>query len=125
MLTDDEATIIRELGENIVLPCLNLPVNTTPSLTHWLKGSMVLATRNHSLPASTTYKLTHISILDNSSLSIAGLMTIDEEVYRCETEPSDTDVPHAVQLLVTGTLGCRDTKNAACAIECCMQSSEC
>ncbi|KAF4074245.1 hypothetical protein AMELA_G00237280 [Ameiurus melas] len=101
VLTDDEVTVIRELGESIVLPCLNLPVNTTPSVTHWMKGSMVLATRNHSLPDSTKHVSTHISILDNSSLSIAGLMTIDEEVYRCETEPRGPDVPHDVQLLVT------------------------
>ncbi|MCJ8747073.1 hypothetical protein PDJAM_G00149140 [Pangasius djambal] len=97
-LTDEEVTIIRELGENIVLPCLDLPVNATPSVTRWKKGGLVLATHNHSLPAHIS---THISILDNSSLSITGLMALDEEVYQCETEPRTTDVPHEFQLLVT------------------------
>lgn len=121
----DEVTIIKELGENIVLPCLDLPSNTTPSVTSWIKGRVVLATHNHSLPASTTHVSMHISILDNSSLSITGLMTIDEEVYQCVTEPKRTDVHHDVQLLVTGTLECGDTKNTVCAIQSCMPSYMC
>ncbi|XP_060763415.1 V-set and immunoglobulin domain-containing protein 10 [Neoarius graeffei] len=97
----DEVTIIKELEENVVLPCLGIPPNITPSVTRWIKGEVVLATHSHSLPASTTHTSTHISILDNSSLSITGLMTLDEEVYQCQTEPKGSDVLHRVRLLVT------------------------
>ncbi|KAF7687245.1 V-set and immunoglobulin domain-containing protein 10 [Silurus meridionalis] len=99
-LSDKENTIIGELGGNIVLPCLNLPFKTNITVTRWMKGGAVLATHKHSLPGSATHAPPHISILDNSSLSFAGLMTIDEEVYRCETEPKSTELPRAVNLLI-------------------------
>lgn len=127
----DEVTIIKELEENVVLPCLGISPNTTPSVTRWTKGEVVLATYNHSLPASTTHTSTHISILDNSSLSITGLMTLDEEVYQCETEPKGSNVLQRVQLLVTGMLECRDTKTpfvqfgAVCQASCVCFCKEC
>lgn len=105
--TGQEATITKELGESIVLPCLDRPVNTTLSVTRWFKGNVVLATHNHS---NAPHISTHISILDNSSLSITGLLTIDEEVYHCETEPRSPGEPHNVRLLIIGTLECRGTK---------------
>lgn len=105
---DKEVTIIRELGESIVLPCLDLPVNATPSVTHWKKGRVVLATHDHS---SVVHPPGHLAILDNSSLSISGLMVIDEEVYHCETEPRSSGEPHSFQLLIRGKLG-----NTTCTI---------
>lgn len=100
----EEVTIIKELGENVVLQCLDRPANTTVSVTRWTKGGVVLATHDDS---SRPHTLTHITIMDNSSLSLSGLMTIDAEVYRCETEPKSPDPPHDIQLLITGTLECR------------------
>lgn len=99
-LSDEVVSVIGDVGENVVLPCLDLPLNKTPSVTRWTKDKVVLATRNHSLHDSVTHKETHISILDNSSLSVTGLMGIDEAVYECETELA-SETHHEVQLQVT------------------------
>ncbi|XP_060739447.1 V-set and immunoglobulin domain-containing protein 10 isoform X1 [Tachysurus vachellii] len=96
---EEEVTVIRELGENVILQCPDLPFNRTPSLTRWRKSQVVLATHNHSQPESMQH-VGHISILSNSSLNIAGLMKIDQAVYMCETEPP-FDAHRKVQLLVT------------------------
>ncbi|GAA6089277.1 V-set and immunoglobulin domain-containing protein 10 [Tachysurus ichikawai] len=117
---EEDVTVIRELGENVMLQCPDLPFNKTPSLTRWKKNQVVLATHNHSQPQSMQH-VGHISILNNSSLNIAGLMKIDLAVYVCETEPP-FDTHHKVQLLVTGTLERGCTKYPTYAVQSCRQS---
>lgn len=108
--TGENPTIIKELGESVVLECLDRPANTTVSETRWIKGGVVLATHDNFSREHTLNTTRHLTILDNSSLSLSGLMTIDTSVYRCETKPKSPDTPHDIQLWITGTRECRGAK---------------
>ncbi|KAF5894560.1 V-set and immunoglobulin domain-containing protein 10, partial [Clarias magur] len=99
VLTVADDIVIGELGGRLVLQCPDLPVNTTPpSVTRWIKDGVVLATHNYSQPVRV---MNHISVLDNSSLNINGLMKLDEAEYECKTIPESTGTSHKIQLLVT------------------------
>ncbi|KAM9447238.1 V-set and immunoglobulin domain-containing protein 10 [Clarias gariepinus] len=93
-------TFLGDLGEKLVLQCPDLPVNATPRLvTRWIKDGVVLATHNHSQPVPV---MNHISILDDSSLNINGLMMLDDAEYECKTIPESTATPSKIRLLVAG-----------------------
>lgn len=73
--------VLGEKGENTTLQCLDQPVNMSSVLYRWKKdGAVVIATSNHSNPSE------HLSILNNGSLRISGLLYIDAGLYTCDCE---------------------------------------
>ncbi|XP_062398485.1 V-set and immunoglobulin domain-containing protein 10 [Sardina pilchardus] len=86
------ASVIGELGQNVTLPCHDLAANVTPALTQWFKDGTILVQRNHSSELKPVPG--HLSILDNGSLVIVGLLTIDEGVFKCQCSSKDISKVH-------------------------------
>ncbi|XDV21385.1 hypothetical protein PO909_026489 [Leuciscus waleckii] len=91
--------VIGEKGENTTLQCLHQPVNMSSVLYQWKKDGAVVATHNPSNPSE------HLSILNNGSLRISGLLYIDEGLYTCEcqTKKDSSWQSHSnIQLKIAG-----------------------
>ncbi|XP_026866448.2 V-set and immunoglobulin domain-containing protein 10 isoform X2 [Electrophorus electricus] len=99
---DEQTQRVRtgQVGRSVLLPCLEGPVLTPPLVTIWRKYEMIVVTHNHSQPVSTG----HFSVLNDGSLKINGLMTIDQGVYRCETQPDSGPAYGSILLQIAGGL---------------------
>ncbi|KAG5280505.1 hypothetical protein AALO_G00060820 [Alosa alosa] len=86
------ASVFGELGQNVTLPCHDLAANVTPALTQWFKDGTNLIKRNHSSELKPVPG--HLTILDNGSLVIVGLMTIDDGLYECQCSSKDISKVH-------------------------------
>ncbi|XP_072520935.1 V-set and immunoglobulin domain-containing protein 10 [Salminus brasiliensis] len=75
----DELILIGEKGKSILLPCFGQLANRTLLVTRWKKDGQIAVTHEHSQPPSTG----HFSVLDDGSLNITDLLTLDEGVYQC------------------------------------------
>lgn len=89
--------VIGEKGENTTLQCHDQPVNMSSVLYQWKKDGAVVATHNPSNPSE------HLSILNNGSLRISGLLYIDEGLYTCECKNDSSWQTHSnIQLKIAG-----------------------
>jgi len=100
VVSEEQVYVIGQKGENTTLQCLDHPVNMSSVLFHWKKDGAVVATQDPSNPSE------HLSILNNGSLRISGLLYIDEGLYTCECQtsnPSSSWQTHSnVQLKIAG-----------------------
>lgn len=92
----EQVVFIGEKGKSILLPCLGRPENTTLLMTHWNKSGEILVSHMNSQPPSSG----HISVLNNGSLSITGLLLIDEAVYQCVPVPINNSLSRNILLQV-------------------------
>ncbi|XP_077097747.1 V-set and immunoglobulin domain-containing protein 10 isoform X1 [Siphateles boraxobius] len=91
--------VIGEKGENTTLQCLDLPDNMSSVLHYWTKDGAVVADHNLSNPSE------HVSILNNGSLRISGLLDTDEGLYTCECQTmngSSLQTHSKIQLKIAG-----------------------
>ncbi|XP_056110726.1 V-set and immunoglobulin domain-containing protein 10 [Rhinichthys klamathensis goyatoka] len=72
--------VIGETGDDTTLQCLDQPVNMSSVLYHWKKDGTVVPTQNPSNPSE------RLSILNNGSLRISGLLYNDVGLYTCECQ---------------------------------------
>ncbi|XP_036454905.1 V-set and immunoglobulin domain-containing protein 10 [Colossoma macropomum] len=88
--------IIGEKGTNVLLPCFGRPANSTLLVTRWKKSGQIAVTRDSAHPLSTA----HLSIQDDGSLKITGLMFIDEDEYECDPVPKNDSLSQKILLQV-------------------------
>ncbi|XP_017560558.2 V-set and immunoglobulin domain-containing protein 10 [Pygocentrus nattereri] len=88
--------IIGERGTNVLLPCFSRPANSTLLVTHWKKSGEIAVTRDSAHLLSTG----HLSIQDDGSLKITGLMLLDEDEYECDPVPKNDSLSQKILLQV-------------------------
>ncbi|KAL6465241.1 hypothetical protein MHYP_G00253740 [Metynnis hypsauchen] len=88
--------IIGEKGTNVLLPCFSRLANSTLLVTRWKKSGEIAATRESAHPLSTG----HLSIQDDGSLKITGLMLLDEDEYECDPVPKNDSLSQKILLQV-------------------------
>ncbi|XP_030647597.1 V-set and immunoglobulin domain-containing protein 10 [Chanos chanos] len=93
-------TKVGEVGSGILLPCYESSANVTPSVTHWRKNGVEAASFNHSSGVKPPNTGSHLTVMDNGSLNISGLMTIDEGEYQCVTVSKDATVQNQNSFLL-------------------------
>lgn len=92
----EEVVFIGEKGKSILLPCFGLPDNATLLSTQWYKSEVILVSHVNTDPLSSG----HLSVLNNGSLSITGLLMIDEAEYRCVPVPRNDSLSRNIVLQV-------------------------
>ncbi|XP_066511229.1 V-set and immunoglobulin domain-containing protein 10-like [Hoplias malabaricus] len=88
--------ITGEKGLSVTLPCFGRLDNGTLLVTRWKKAGEILIWREQSHPEQAG----HLSILDDGSLKITGLLTIDENLYECAPVPRNGSSSRSILLQV-------------------------